>query len=87
MSSTAHASAERCAGGWTAGCTDPSAANYDPSATSDDGSCTFVFEEAGKEVEISGNLHDYVVTALQSLWGALSLAVALQRRRLQSRAF
>ena len=59
-------------GGWTAGCTDPSAANYDPSATSDDGSCTFVFKEAGKEVEVSGNLHDYVVSALQSLWGALS---------------
>ncbi|KAK9837236.1 hypothetical protein WJX81_000605 [Elliptochloris bilobata] len=52
------------------GCTDPSAANYDPSATSDDGSCTFVFEEAGKEVEISGTLHDYVTSTLRSLWGS-----------------
>ena len=54
----------------SAGCTDPSAANYSPSATADDGSCTFVFEEAGKEVEISGTLHDYVTSALRSLWGA-----------------
>ena len=53
-----------------AGCTDPSAANYNPSATSDDGSCTFVFEDAGKEMELSGTLHDYVTSALRSLWGA-----------------
>ena len=52
------------------GCTDPSAANYNPSATNDDGSCTFVFEDAGKEIELSGTLHDYVTSALRSLWGA-----------------
>lgn len=39
-----------------------------------------MFKEAGKEVEVSGNLHDYVVTALQSLWGAGRVAVVLQRR-------
>ena len=55
-----------------AGCTDPSAANYNPSATSDDGSCTFVFQDAGKEMELSGTLHDYVTSALRSLWGAAS---------------
>lgn len=57
-------------GTFIAGCTDPSAANYNPSATSDDGSCTFVFEDAGQEMELSGTLHDYVTSALRSLWGA-----------------
>ena len=66
------------------GCTDPSAANYNPSATNDDGSCTFVFEDAGKEMELSGTLHDYVTSALRSLWGAappsaLSLHAAVGR--------
>lgn len=53
-----------------AGCTDPSAANYNPNATAEDGSCTFVVEKAGKEEELSGDLHTYVTTALSSLWGA-----------------
>ncbi|CAL8464278.1 g3813 [Coccomyxa elongata] len=52
------------------GCTDPSAANYDPNATSDDGSCTFVVERAGQEQELSGDLHTYVTTALSNLWGS-----------------
>ncbi|KAK9905024.1 hypothetical protein WJX75_008078 [Coccomyxa subellipsoidea] len=52
------------------GCTDPSASNYNSSATADDGSCTFVVPSAGSEEELSGDLHTYVTTALSSLWGS-----------------
>lgn len=52
-----------------AGCTDPSAANYNPSATQDDGTCTFVVKEAGQEQELSGDLHTFITTGLSSLWG------------------
>lgn len=49
---------------------DPSAANYNPSATSDDGTCTFVVPEAAAEEELSGDLHTFITSALSSLWGA-----------------
>ena len=52
-----------------AGCTNPSAANYNPSATSDDGTCTFVVPESDKE--LSGDLYTYVTSSLSSLWGEL----------------
>ncbi|CAK0783573.1 hypothetical protein CVIRNUC_006772 [Coccomyxa viridis] len=50
------------------GCTNPSAANYNPSATSDDGTCTFVVPESDKE--LSGDLYTYVTSSLSSLWGS-----------------
>ena len=50
-----------------AGCTNPDAANYNPSATSDDGTCTFVVPESDKE--LSGDLYTYVTSSLSSLWG------------------
>ena len=49
---------------------DPGAANYNPSATSDDGTCTFVVPEAAAEEELSGDLHTFITSALSSLWGA-----------------
>jgi hypothetical protein len=36
------------------GCMDPSAANYSPGATTDDGTCVFTFDDAGNLVEASG---------------------------------
>jgi len=53
--------------GLHAGCTNPGAANYNPSATADDGTCTFVVPESDKE--LSGDLYTYVTSSLSSLWG------------------
>ena len=58
-----------------AGCTNPSAANYNPSATSDDGTCTFVVPESDKE--LSGDLYTYVTSSLSSLWGAPTVILSV----------
>ncbi|KAK9807534.1 hypothetical protein WJX72_001898 [[Myrmecia] bisecta] len=50
------------------GCTDPSASNFNPSATADDGTCTYVFNEAGEEGHPE-SLHSYVTGTLSRLWG------------------
>lgn len=45
------------------------AANYDPNAVSDSGTCTYLYEdpETGKKKE--GELRDFVTTTLGSLFG------------------
>ncbi|DBA72437.1 TPA: hypothetical protein ACH3X2_010468 [Trebouxia sp. C0005] len=52
-----------------AGCMDPNAANYDPNAISDSGTCTYLYEdpETGKKTE--GDLRDFVTTTVGSLFG------------------
>ena len=57
--------------GLHAGCTNPGAANYNPSATADDGTCTFVVPESDKE--LSGDLYTYVTSSLSSLWGSFHI--------------
>lgn len=59
--------------GCSSGCTNPNAANYDPNATADDGTCTFVVPESDKE--LSGDLYTYVTSSLSSLWGAFHVGL------------
>ena len=49
------------------GCTDPSAANYDPAAKTDDGSCTYATEQPSDAEAAS--IQDFVSSTLDRVFG------------------
>ncbi|KAL3144487.1 hypothetical protein ABBQ32_004227 [Trebouxia sp. C0010 RCD-2024] len=51
------------------GCMDPNAANYDPNAVSDSGTCTYLYEDPQTGKKTEGELRDFVTTTLGSLFG------------------
>ena len=49
---------------------DPTAANYDPQATADDGTCTFIAEDGQEVTGKAPDLRNYVPTMLSRVWGS-----------------
>ena len=52
-----------------AGCTDPSALNYDPAAVVDDGSCTFIDLEEKGTTALTENVGSFITSSLSQVWG------------------
>eukprot|EP00891_Asterochloris_glomerata_P009119 jgi/Astpho2/9119/Aster-02770 len=50
------------------GCMDPSAANYDPNAANDDGTCNYLFQDEVSGTKVEGKLVDFVNSTLRNVW-------------------
>ena len=50
-----------------AGCTDPNAANFDPAAVVDDGTCNYI-ANTNEETGLSEDLRGYVTKTLSNVW-------------------
>ena len=50
-----------------AGCTDPNAANFDPAAVVDDGTCNYI-ADTNEETGLSEDLRGYVTKTLSNVW-------------------
>ena len=48
---------------------DPNAENFNPQATAEDGTCTFIAEDGQEVVGKSPDLRNYVTTMLSRVWG------------------
>lgn len=55
------------------GCMDPSAENFDPQATADDGTCSFIAED-GQEIKGTvPEIGNYVSNMLSKVWGSANI--------------
>ncbi len=50
-----------------AGCTDPNAANFDPAAVVDDGTCNYI-ADTSEETGLSEDLRGYMTKTLANVW-------------------
>ena len=50
-----------------AGCTDPEAVNFDPSAVVDDGTCNYI-AESSEETGLTEDLKSYVTKTVSRVW-------------------
>lgn len=57
------------AGFWSKAASNLQAANYDPNAISDSGTCTYLYEDPETGSKQEGTLGDFVTTTVASLFG------------------